>query len=481
MYGAAFLVFIIVRIIMAARSGENEASTNTRPIFFTLLRVAVGAALLTMTVNERRLGVGAMTMLVLLPGVPVALVAWLGIPVLPYWLTRGLRPWSASKENRGAAVFWELRARVRHGWLLGPAQLKKLADSILLATDAPTARSYTIAAQAMVDALRGDHEQARLLFKLALELRHNSYVVRSYCHAWLLADAAERGNWVQVLRLARLGPFSVRKLLFRSCAEQLLGLRSHSRLRLRLLWLLAPGRRHTLALVRACERFTREEPPALGRDWRAAFEGAARLVVAAPGGVTLGEIERVAALWQRHLDSGALRAQLLSRMPEQGSGFDVELSLAKLEQQVIATLANTLSAAVPGDEGLSANPPLLLLAAHDRLQDELFGELESLCAGLETGDTGWNADLEQLVRRWAEIRSTAQRAAELFPASRELFYDNFGTSLLNHAAWMHNQASAYPLSCDVFRWLGAWAPSDHEDQTLLRNNEKLSHTAAQNQ
>jgi hypothetical protein len=120
----------------------------------------------------------------------------------------------------------------------------------------------------------------------------------------------------------------------------------------------------------------------------------------------------------------------------------------------------------------------MLMAAEARLQDELFSELEMLSAVVEAGDAAWNADLEAVVRRWAEIRWTAQRYLDLFPGSRELFYDNFGTLLLNHGAWLHNRAKAYPLACDVFRWLRDWAPADHDDLKLLRGNEKLSYGAA---
>jgi hypothetical protein len=486
MYGAAFLVFIIIRIILAVRAGEHHEQLNTRTVVVSFFRLGFGAAFVAASIEVPRAPRIGAAVLLLLPGAPIAIVTALGLPVLPFWLTRLLRPWSAGKENLAAAVFWELRARLRFGLLLSPKRVQKLADSLFSMSAAPAARGYTLAAQGMIDALQGNLDQVRALFNLTLDFRHNTYAVRRYCHAWLLAEAAERGQWTDVLRLARRGPFSMRRLLFRSCAEQLTRVRSHSRLRLRLLWLASPGRRQSLALVRACEQVTKIELPPLGRDFRAAFEGAARLAAAPAGTVDRPEIEEVAKLWHSALVEGSLRQHLVARMNEQASGFDVEQALASLETQIVSLLADSLAQASSesGASGgaaldeLDPDRPLMLMAAEARLQGELFTELEMLSAVVETDDAARNADLEAVVRRWAEIRWTAQRYLDLFPGSRALFYDNFGPALLNHGAWLHNQVKAYPLACDVFRWLRDCAPADHDDLKLLRGNEKLSYGAA---
>jgi hypothetical protein len=477
-FGAGFLIFIVVRIILAARAGEGAQTESTRPVLVAILRLLVGGGVAVAALDSPSVVPVGAAVLVLLPGAPLALVTALGLPVLPFWLTRVLRPWSAGKENLAAAVFFELRARLRFGVLLSPQRVQKLADSLFSMSGVPAARGYTLVAQGMVDALQGNVDQARALFNLALDFRHCPLNVRRYVHAWLLADAAERARWPDVLRLTRRGPFSMRRLLFRSCAEQLLGVRSHSRLRLRLLWLASPGRRQSLPLVRACEQVTPVDLPPLGHDFRAALEGAARLSAAPPGTVTRAEVDEIAALWQTTLEEGSLRHHLIARMNEQGSGFDVDVALSSVEQKVVSLLANSLAQTTSALDELNPHRPLILLTAEDSLQDALFSELETLGAGLETGEAPWNADLEALVRRWSEIRWTAQRYFDLFPQSQAIFYDNFGTAFLNHGAWLHNRVRAYPLACDVFSWLRKSVPDGHDDLKLLRDNEKLSYGAA---
>lgn len=484
-FGALLLAYVILRWFWDRRGGTGfeTGSQYKSPAtgLIGLFRLAMSSPLVVAAIEVPSPPTLCALVLLLLPGAPIALVTALGLPVLPFLLTRVLRPWTAGKENVAAAVFHELRARLRFGLLLSPKRVENLADRLFSLGDLPRARGYTLAARGIIDALQGNLDQARALFNLTLDFRHSAYAVRRYCHAWLLADAAERGRWTDVLRLSKRGPFSMRRLLFRSCAEQLLCLRSHSRLRLRVLWLASPGRRQTWAVVQACEQVRAVDLPPLGRDFRAAFDGAARLVAAPPGSMSGLEIDAIAELWQSALDDGSLRQHLIARMKEQGSGFDVEQALARVEQQVVAIVADSLAQAASWSEKPERERSLILIAAEARLQNELMEELEALSARLEIDEDAWDADLERLVRRWAEIRSVAQRYLDLFPASRELLYDNFGSVFCGHAIWLHIRITAYPLACDIFRWLSASVPANHAELDTLRSNERLAYDAASRQ
>ncbi len=125
-------------------------------------------------------------------------------------------------ENDSAAVLNELRARLRWGWLLDDERLLRLSRPLRRGDRIDAARGATVAVRATLDALKGDFEHARPLFALAMEMRHSPRNVRCYCQAWLLADAAKRADYVEVLRLSWRGPRTLRRKFLRACAERLL-------------------------------------------------------------------------------------------------------------------------------------------------------------------------------------------------------------------------------------------------------------------
>lgn len=484
MGGLGILLFIAVRLLIHYQGkGTSPSPVQVRPSFLaSALRWALFIAACVVLAQGGPLWVIALLAAAAVPNLLIdGLVIPSGVPGLAYVLTRSLRPPGVGTENYPAAVFNELRARLRRGWLLDEERLERLARPLLRSGKIDAARGASVAATAMLDALRGDFDHARPLFELSMGMQFSPRNVRCYSQAWLLADAGRRRDHVALLRFSRRGPRSFRRWFSRACAERLLGQKPHSSAFLWALWLLAPGRRHTLGLLRLAlaQPAGAEAVPSLGEGLDAARDAARRLL-GPSGPVSRERVRQAADAWQHCLDRGELRAWFETRAQTVDANLDVDAMAARVEQDVLGLLADTWQAA-PCTPSLEDDAPELLFAANDAVRSRLLDEVEPLVSELPTGDQRSNGETEQNFRRWAEIRRLMLRYAELFPDDAELFYDSFGPQILNHGVWLTNRELAHSFGYDVFQVLSAFLPKEHESQELLKGNCKIAKDLARTQ
>lgn len=403
-----------------------------------------------------------------------------GIPYVSYYFTRVLHPQTTLGETRGGAVFNELRARLRWGWLLSPAALEPLARQLLTFTANGTdsdARGASLAARAMLDALSGDGDRARELFAVvqSMSWRHAPRSVRVYAQAWLLGDAARRGAYQDVIRLSWHGPYTARRVFMRGAARSILGQSSAPpHWKLTLLWLFAPGRRHALSLLKLALRSqARPEIVEDAHDFAAAKRTLFELLRLPRGHATRGELTRVARAWDNVFESGQLRELLSARRVALQGTFEIETVESRFERQVVAQLTALLPGTLPDAEP-ERSMPSPLLSAMDLLQGELLGEVEDLTQALPRGSARTTDDLTQHWRTWARIRFLAQQIADTLPERAHLVYPSMGLVALNHGAWLYNSERARVVAHDVFRYLASIAPKGDPNWKTISQNAKLS-------
>jgi hypothetical protein len=404
----------------------------------------------------------------------------LGVPYVAYHFTRALRPFAVVGEVRGGAVFNELRARLRWGLKLDRASTAPLAENLAefgVARNDKAVRTASLAARAMFDVLEGDAEHARELFGVAqvMSSAHGSRSTRAYCQSFLLSDAARRGAYHEVVRLARRGPRTRRGVFLRGAALRILGATNAPRpWLLKGYFLLAPARRHTLSLLRlALAAEPRSELPIAGEGLAAARSAVFAVLRLPRGVVTRGELRRLACMWQAVFASGELRETFGARRMELEGTFDVDSLHARLERDIVQFLAESWRDSLADGDTDETEPPLVL-AAKDQLQFELLGEIESLCAALPRGDSRTTDELCQHWRAWARVRALADLFFDVLPDRAALVAQNVGGTLLNHGAWLFNKEHARILAHDIFRFLYPLLPKDDPNRAAIKRNMRLS-------
>jgi hypothetical protein len=477
MGGAAIVIAVIViRALLSSQgSGDGNSGLAVRPVFIgNIVRAALGLVAFGMVVVGEVVPWGVAFAFLSYPTPALNhLLVPLGIPGLAFTLTRLVRPPQLGFENPSAAVFYELRARLRWGFMLRPEQRRRLG--LRLFADASwRARGTSIAARALLDALDGDLDQARAMFSLAATFEHAPRDVKSYCQAWLMADAAARGDYVELLRVSERGPRTSRARFLGACARRILGFGIADR-RLYWLWLLAPARRQGLRLMQLARSTPWPDPaPPLEPGFGPARDALVQLQAA--GAVTREQVTVVAVAWDTLLRSGELEAQLAERLSKLDSNADPARLAGEVEQEVTELLGEAWQRA----RGPAGPPPALLLAAIDGVRARLLDELETLVAPLRHGDMRTTDETLEHTRTWAEIRYRSDHYLALFPDEAPTLNDAIGSELWSHAVWLHNRECCYPLSHDLFRWLVAVTPPGDTNLETLRENQQLSAQALEN-
>ena len=471
----AIILGLVLRAVLSSQRGGK-----TQPVFWNSWALPTLALRVTFVSAAAVLaGTGHwgwwLAFMVLI--VPEWVIGWMlvpaGIPYVTYYFARATWPQTTSNENRGGAVFDELRARVRRGRSLALEGQNALAARLFRTRTPRGTRGASLAARAILDAVGGDFDGARALFAVVQDMRpqHAARRVRKYCQAWLLADAARRGAYHELVRSSTYGPRTARRRFMRGCALRLLGVPSAPRpIWLWLAWLSAPARRHGFALLRRSLDSTPRTPLLVtGQGLEAATNTTAALLRLQPGIPSRSDLRTAASTWQAVFDGPELRDRLVRRQSELEFQVDHEVIRAKLEADVVTTLARLWRNTLPDHPSEAAEPPLIL-AAKDALQDEWLTELEALVRVLPQGDDDQSRPLEEHWRRWAEVRRVARDFLDALPDRYGMLFGAVGSRLLNHGVWLHTHENATLLAHDVFRWLLPLSPPTTETRKILIGN-----------
>ena len=356
-----------------------------------------------------------------------------------------------------------------------------------------------VVAAGLVAASRGQREAARDLMHSAAGFEPESAPLpaRVVANEWLVADAAERGDWARVMRLGVLAGVSTAQTRFLAFAaarvrgEARVDQASATDLGLRLMWWRTPDRRRTRALLlRALatpRRLQGRRPSAAGSPLRPPIDPQAYV------GDPLAYAQALHALWSSqarpegsltptHLAelcrawdvafAGPVTTRLAQRVQALATVTRAEEAVGRVRGAVSEELAGLARAAgIPvsglGALGIGAQAGSLLRAA-------LLTEVEQRSQALR-GRTQQRRGLPAVeeMREWNALRRAYEEAVTLGGLElRRLMFPDIHLHVCNYAVWLWNERKEYAMSSPLFRWLLAEAEAvgDEEAIALQRKN-----------
>jgi len=358
-----------------------------------------------------------------------------------------------------------------------------------------------VAAAGLIAASRGQRDAARDLMRSAdgFEAESAPRAARVIAHAWLVADAAARGDWPTVMRLGvrrDVASPQTRFLAFAAARirqEPLIGEPSATDLGLRWLWWRAPGRQRTRTLlmqalatprvlhaVRPPPKPTPSVPPLDPAEF--ADDPLAHAQALHALWVTASEPERsltpthladLCAAWDVAF-AGPAMARLGARSRALGTMTSADAALGQIRRTVgeeLASLARRASIPIdpidPVIPGIGAEAAMLLRA-------ELLGEVEQKNQALRARCQQRRAlPAVEEMREWNALRRAYEQAALLGGLEvRRLMFPDIHLHVCNYAVWLWNDRKEYAMSTPLFRWLLAEAEAvgDEEAIVLQRKN-----------
>jgi hypothetical protein len=493
--GPLIVGVLLVRVLLAAGTAgagkpsepKYVASGTKRLLRFAIVWLVVCPTLGWMAVAPPR------TLATYVPGAIFALTAlfWpiarhvlapLGLVKPAYYVA--LAAWSSAEEREGMALLAASVALHRQREL-DPEAASWLEDRIQRQA---ILRGAAIAAAALTAAARGDREGARALFQSVrtLDPRVRSRAATHTAAGWLAADAAERGAWEEAIEIG--SPFADAgrvAWLLAGIGQRLLGQPgAPGRPKLLLLWLLAPSRRQTFAIVeRALSVPDGAAPPADDDD--------ARPSISEPDGDLLGsalaaharllsarrpvpaEIARTGRAFDAAFDDDALAAQIAERGEALGA-MRAETALSRMRADVEESLFQLLKEQHIALDDAADDLGGVAFAAQRRLRDETLAVIEALSDAVRSR-VNERRELSAIDewREWSALRIAYERGVTLGgPELRYLAFTKVHSDVCALAVWLFNERKERPIANAMFRFLldEARATGDAEGISLQTKN-----------
>lgn len=424
---------------------------------------------------------------------------WVRVSVGLAWLCRGLFE-ADPRGGRALAGALALASRRAHDedlatWLEG-----QLGERGKLAAG-PAFGAAGVAAAGLIAASRGQRDAARDMMTAAAHWEAAAPgPARVVAGEWLVADAADRGDWPTVMRLGvrdGIASPTTRFLAFAAARirrEPLIGEPSATDVGLRWLWWRAAGRGRLRGLLQqalATPRVLHHRKP----------QAPAPVQVSAPvldpavfAGDPLAHAQALHALWSTtpELDKqltptraaelckawdAAFAGPVLARLSERARVLTVvikpEVAAAQLRYTVgeeIAALAARAQLPLPAlaeAGGIGAE-------AAGILRGELILGVEKLSQALRTRTRDKKAlpSVDEL-REWNALKRAYEKAATLGGLEvRRVMFPDVHLNVCNYAVWLWNDRKEYGISGPLFRWLLAEAEAvgDEEAIALQKKN-----------
>jgi hypothetical protein len=484
-----FCWFLLMPLVRALRGKERAPSDAFVSLWLCLVMVTVFFGIMAALGTIWSAPLLAAGMLLLMPWTVARRV------LIPLGMSRSARffsslaGWTWSRDRRGGGL-------VAGAWAILHQKVPGREDMARLeaARDAaPVLSAAQVLATGLLAAARGDLESARALLGSVEELgaRTAPTMVHALAREWLVADAAERGQWARVATLA--GGDSGRAPAARTRATRLLGAVAARFMGrddapgtawLWLLWLLAPCRRHSFALVRRARMApARKGPTPAPVDHRLettlrpdhyadALSAHVYALARDPSRLGADDLERLADAWDRALADPATRHMVMQRAAVLGarSGERVLHDLSETVARDIAGMAR--AAGVTLTEREFASPTLG--QAQSWLHNELLGEIEIAFDALQIRvmDKRTLSSIDEW-REWLSLRAVYARAAGLGGLElRRLAFPHVHHTVCKLAVWLWNQRDEHLMANAMFRWLldEALAVGDAEAIELQSRN-----------
>jgi hypothetical protein len=404
-----------------------------------------------------------------------------------YHLTR-LAEWVWGKDARGGAAVAASWALLRSGdtsatsiaWVDSRiASSKRIGGAQVLATG-------------LLCAVRGDAAAARTLLESIETLGHKvtPSMARRLANEWLVADAAERGEWSRVHELTNgTAPQSRMTRLLGGVASRLCNSAdAPGDNQLSLLWMAAPARRATRALVRnafatrrngADQSSTTAPESDVSAPFRDCHADALTAHVVAlsadPVTRTADDLCTLGRAWDRALFAPATRTHILERGAALGTR-DASAMLDELGDVVARDIAAMARAARLPVADFAGDSRVLHEAARV-LRDGLMGEIDFAfdALGQRVDEQRGLSPIEEW-REWLALRELHERTSTLGGLDlRRLAFPHVHSNICSLAVWLWNDRGERVIANAMFRWLldEAMAVGDAEAIELQGNNASL--------
>lgn len=324
-------------------------------------------------------------------------------------------------------------------------------------------------ATGLLAAARGDLESARMIINSVDEVgaKRTSHAVHALAREWLVVDAAERGAWADVARLAD-GERARTRLtrLLGAIAARLAGLPgARSGLVLWCAWLVTNHRRHTFSLVRRATAVsvTRDqESVPIGRRLETSLKPdcytdalSAHVFTLARDAslLDLDDIARLAGVWDRALSDPSTHARVMRRAAVLGarSGDDALRALADAVSRDVANMARAAGVPIAECKGNSR----VLADAQHWLRNDLLSEIEMAFDAMQARAIHKRAlsPIDEW-REYLSLRALYVRAYGLGGMGfRQLAFPHVHHTVCKLSVWLWNERQEYLMSNAMFRWL----------------------------
>lgn len=345
-----------------------------------------------------------------------------------------------------------------------PAALNRLDAQL---NQARASGGLGVVAQAAFSALNGgDEAEIRGLMQLANELPREFIHphARRVARDWLVASAAERGDWASVVRLGRMRPLVLWSYCVARAAERLtLDPRAPSRKTLRVLFVLAGRWKGTWPFIRrALDVEMSLVPPSANPpapDWTEA-------------------IQRLLSV----LSDRSRRAELYPALSSALSALAVAPSQESIEAHLAERLPHVLSASTKSSLSIhpEAAPHVYLTHVLARLRREALASLVS--ASAEVGSRARIPRPRRVAReewlRWAKFRQEADAFASIDRGHHDELFAAVGPALSVFAERESRQAFAWSV-CFWLRQNGTlWAaPASNRQRKRPRKAPRPARSA----
>lgn len=418
-----------------------------------------------------------------------------GLVKASYWLSYLARPTWERDRAGGAALAGALA--LLHARAHDPALASWLEGKL---AGQPKSGLAAVVATGLLTASRGDRAGARdlLLGADGFDPDYAPAAARAIANEWLVADAAERGDWATVIRRGvqpeRASAYTrfLARAAGRIRGEALPGEPNPTDVGLWWTWLMAPGRkflRPLLARARAAPRVLHQrkpppppaEPPppaidpaAYAGDPVAYAQALHALWTTAPEldrRLTVEHMQSLCRAWEAAF--APAEKKLIQRAQALAAQTRGEAATAGLRRLVAADLARLARAA---ERPLTVFDPALpiAVAAAAELRAALLEEVEKASEHLRQRTTGdRRLPSTEEMREWNRLKRAYEEAALL--GGMELRYLLFPTvhrDACNYAVWLWNDRKEYGISGPIFVWLlrEAETVGDQEAIELQRKN-----------
>jgi hypothetical protein len=481
-----FMLVFFVRVVQTLRESRGQVPSEGFVLLWSLIVLAtgvfgMGALLGTLwcvpcfVVGLALLMPWATTRRVLIP---------LGLARPAYWLA-GLAGWTWKHDRDGGSL-------VAGAWALlyQRAPNREVMDWLSRQRDRqPAFQASHALATGLMAAARGDLTGARALLESVEEIgpQRTPRIFHALAREWLVADAASRGQWARVVTLARgarAATPSVRLLGKIGGHLDASQPATTSALSLWWSWLVAPHRRHTLALVRRAARasvaatgpgaapvhaLTTSLQPDPHTD---ALTTHVAVLCGQVGPSHAVALRYLAHAWDRALTSPDTGRAILQRAAALGARNGAR-ALAALTETVARDLAD-MARAYELPVAAWSRDSHSLREAERLLREQLIAEVELAFDALrDRVDQNRNLSAMDEWREWLSLRALHRRAASLGGFDlRRLVFPHVHNVACKMAVWLWNERREYFLANAMFHWLlqEAVAVGDAEAIELQRRN-----------